>query len=805
MAKRNSEVHAYIFIKKHLTDIGWNTKNPIRTKDGQLYTQGECLEDTRIQEMLLQTKPENIIKLSETSYYVIEAKASRTQIEQALSEAEYDYAKVINKSKHIKSPIISGVAGNEDEGYLVKSKILINGKYKSIISNGKELTSLVSPTISQYLIANNTHEIKELPIDEKFFLETAEKINVILHNGAIPATERGKVMSSLILSLVDDTQPNLNSSPTVLIKEINARVNAVLQREGKPEFYDYVKIALPTTLENHIKFKTALVKTIQELNNLNIRSAMNSGADVLGSFYEVFLQYGNWAKEIGIVLTPRHVTAFAAEIIDIKAKDIVFDPTCGTAGFLVAAFDYVKKNSTKAEVNNFKLNNIFGVEQETSVVALAIVNMIFRGDGKNNIKEANCFHHNISLVRKDNINTGEYVSTEIDFIPCINKVLMNPPFALKTKDDKEYKFVNHALRQMQRGGLLLAILPTAEMLQKGQYKQWRVDMLSENTLLGVITLPSDVFYGANAGTNTVAIIIKRGIPHDKKNQKVLWLRAIKDGFVKRKGKRLKPDATLVERDMLNEYKQRLKAFFKNQDTKIKNVPAECKVCPIDFKDEQLELVPEYYLDEETPNHFKIKDGIEELVRETAGYLLTTTKTNVTLSSNDIVSEAPYDLMDFDLIELCKVERKYAPYLNEVLSDQKIVNYVTTTERSNGISIKCDSESNFKKNTVTVSLDGTCGTTFYQFEDFIAGEKTAVLELLPDLKCPFNCTAQLLFYIAYMIRYKSWRYHFGRKLSEERLRKFEIPLPIGKDGNIDFIFIKKLVESCYGWSVIKANL
>ena len=393
-------------------------------------------------------------------------------------------------------------------------------------------------------------------LDEKLLLETAEKINVILHNGAITATDRGKVISALILSLAGETEPvaldsrpDLTASPSVLVAEINARVKAVLQREGTPAFYDHIRLALPATPENHSKFKTALVLTIRELNSLNIRPAMNSGTDVLGHFYEVFLQYGNWAKEIGIVLTPRHVAAFAAEIMDITARDIVFDPTCGTGGFLVSAFDYVKQNSTKTEVENFKCNNIFGIEQDPSVVALAIVNMIFRGDGRNNIREGNCFHQNITPI------------PGTPFIPAVTKVLMNPPFALST--DKEYKFVTYALTQMQHGGLLFAIVPTAVFLQKGQYKSWRQEMLRENSLLAVITLPSDVFYGANAGTNTVAVVIKRGSPHDPA-QNVLWLRAIKDGFVKRKGKRLKPKHPLVERDMLTEYKDRIKQFIKNQ-------------------------------------------------------------------------------------------------------------------------------------------------------------------------------------------------------------------------------------------------
>jgi len=397
------EVDAYQFIRLELGRIGWVAKNPVRTTDGQVYTQGECLGDPRIKEQLGQTKPENIVKISETELYVIEAKSERSQIEQAIKEAEEDYAARINRSKHIQARIISGVAGNDIDGYLVKSKFLVGTKFLPIISNGKELTGLVTPLIAQYLLEHNTNAIEDLPIEEKQFFQAADKINTILHNGAIPATERGKIISALLLSLVDDTTPNVNASPMVLIDEINAHVNAVLQRKGKPEFYNYVRIIPPTTQANHKKFKGALVKTIQELTNLNIRSAMNSGTDILGEFYEVFLKYGNWAKEIGIVLTPRHITRFAARILDVTIRDIVYDPTCGTGGFLVSALDYAKRNARGRDLALFKKQNIFGVEQEPSIVSLAVVNMIFRDDGKNHIKEANCFHEWLNLGNRSRL------------------------------------------------------------------------------------------------------------------------------------------------------------------------------------------------------------------------------------------------------------------------------------------------------------------------------------------------------------------------------------------------------------------
>ena len=76
--------------------------------------------------------------------------------------------------------------------------------------------------------------------------------------------------------------------------------------------------------------------------------------------------------------------------------DIVLDPACGTGGFLVAAFDHVRRIGTSAQLERFRKYNLFGIEQESYVAVLAIVNMIFRGDGKNNITEGNCFSQNIA-------------------------------------------------------------------------------------------------------------------------------------------------------------------------------------------------------------------------------------------------------------------------------------------------------------------------------------------------------------------------------------------------------------------------
>ena len=119
-------------------------------------------------------------------------------------------------------------------------------------------------------------------------------------------------------------------------------------------FYLFINLEVPPSEANHIKYRQAIVDTLKELQTLDIKNAMASGNDILGKFYEKFLKYGNGAREIGIVLTPRHITEFAVEVLDVKHNDLVFDPCCGTGGFLVSSFDYVKKHSNPKQIEKFK-------------------------------------------------------------------------------------------------------------------------------------------------------------------------------------------------------------------------------------------------------------------------------------------------------------------------------------------------------------------------------------------------------------------------------------------------------------------
>lgn len=614
---KNSEVDAYTYIKEELEKLGWNVKNPARVASGEVYKQNEVLANNEIKKYLDRDMPEAVIKLNEKEYWVIESKRERKDIGTALDEAIGQYAKKINGSKKIQCVITSGVAGNDVDGYKVVNKYLKNGKWEIILFNGKTKNILLSKEQAKYILKNNVIDYKEFPdLPEAKYISAAEEINEILHNAGINKNKRARFIAGLILSLSLDSEIDLRENDTTtLVDNVNALIKKKLREVEKVNFFDFLKLELPPSLENHVKYRQAIVETLKELQALDIKNAMASGKDVLGEFYEKFLKYGNGAKEIGIVLTPRHITKFAVDVLDIKSNDYVLDPACGTGGFLVSAFDHVRNTASEKQIDEFKNHHIFGIEQDDEVVALALVNMIFRGDGRNNMNEGNCFQKNIEKTNKDSIVSGSFVKREENFSknPVITKVMMNPPFALKKGDEKESYFIDYALSQMQDGGILFVIVPISVMVESSS-KNWRKELLENNSLLSVITFPEDLFYPVSVGT--VGVFLKKGVPHNFDEQKVYFARAISDGFRKKKGKRIKVEGS---ENKLIEVENELKAFLINQDLKLNDVAEFKKICYLDKEDLGVELVPEAYIDSRIPSLSEIEKGIEEMIKEAIAF------------------------------------------------------------------------------------------------------------------------------------------------------------------------------------------
>ena len=82
-------MHAYVHIKNQLKILGWDVRNPAKTPEGEVYTQNECLQHPEIKNCFGLLRPENVIKLSETDYWIIEAKPEHSMLDtDAIPEAK---------------------------------------------------------------------------------------------------------------------------------------------------------------------------------------------------------------------------------------------------------------------------------------------------------------------------------------------------------------------------------------------------------------------------------------------------------------------------------------------------------------------------------------------------------------------------------------------------------------------------------------------------------------------------------------------------------------------------------------------
>ena len=567
MRKKDSEFRLYGFILDKLKEVGWKTQS--LRNGGQVFAQNELQSDTQLKLALGLKRPEYIVQINEHEHWTIEAKSAIGDLDLAVKEA-IQYADSINSKSERNCQIVTGIAGSPDATYHIETKCLVNGVWTTLTINGRKATGFISPKQVDSVIAGGTGALDEYDIGnyDRFIAKT-QNINKILHAGAINRRDRASVMGCILLALAEDEMLSLSDNPVRLIKDINTRAELALEKHNKKEFFSQIEIKLPPSPDNHVKYGNALSKAINLLRDLNIASAVDSGMDVLGEFYEQFLKYANDAEELGIVFTPRHITEWAANLLDIKHNDVIFDPACGTGGFLVAALDKVK-----SDTGSFKSGNFYGIDNDPGIATLAIVNMIFRGDGSSKIME------------------GDSLNTDLPIKP--DKVLMNPPFA---REDFEWEFIDVALKFIKEGGLLFAVLPTSVMVSgdnKRDELSWRKNMLKLHTLRAVVTLPENLFY-PNVSKGTHAIILQCRRPHNVSIDKVIWA-VLKDGKVK----------TKTQKESLAEGNMNIVAKAIGNYMATQTIPnpirkeLDCSVLEIE---DYLEFAPEKYISENETNNY----------------------------------------------------------------------------------------------------------------------------------------------------------------------------------------------------------
>lgn len=345
----------------------------------------------------------------------------------------------------------------------------------------------------------------------------------------------------------------------------SARLNAIDNKLGKTPLRYYAEFLKSNVFDN-IKYRSA-------------------SEDFIGRFYGEFMSYsGGDGQSLGIVLTPAHICDLFCELLDVQPNDVVLDPCCGTAGFLVAAMHYmVSAADSDVKKKNIRKKQLHGYELQSNMFAIACTNMILRDDGNSNIQCQDFLKQKPAQVQLKGATVG----------------MMNPPYSQGTKKDPsqyELSFVEHLLDSLTPGARAAVIVPQSSMTGKTKDEQkFKESIMKNHTLEGVITCNTDTFYGV--GTNPVIAVFTAHEPHPA--DKICKFIDFRDD-----GYEVRAHVGLVEGDSAKDKKQHL------LDVWFGRIEAPSKFCvesTAQVDDEWLHSF--YYFNDEIPTEADFEKAI----------------------------------------------------------------------------------------------------------------------------------------------------------------------------------------------------
>ena len=261
----------------------------------------------------------------------------------------------------------------------------------------------------------------------------------------------------------------------------------------------------------------SFIQWVTEISD-SVNSDNWNGEDVMGIFFNEFNRYKG-KSDSGQIFTPEHITSFMYRLIDVNKSDRILDATCGSGAFLVKAMCNMMKEAggIKAkEVESIRSSQLFGIEFDREIFALACANMLIHKDGKTNLEQLDA----------RSLEASEWIKTR-----GITKVLMNPPY------ERKYgcmKIVKNVLDSVPKGTKCAFILPDKKLEKDYKDNKYGNKVLKNHTLSTIIKLPENLFFGI--GLTTSIFVFETGRP--QRNQNIIGYYIEEDGLetVKNKGR-----------------------------------------------------------------------------------------------------------------------------------------------------------------------------------------------------------------------------------------------------------------------------
>ncbi len=642
-------------------------------------------------------------------------------------------------------------------------------------------------------------------------------INNLLYD--VKEDKRPTLLSILLISLYPNSKNFRNHfkddfekyDPKEIMDQIKITVPKILGNEGEnipQDKIDMIMREFETFANEKVLLETDTVKTILKELNSNVIPLFQTkhNYDIIGKFYQEFLRYAGIVDvQSGIILTPEHITELFTNLIDIKRNDIIFDSCCGTGSFLIAAMNKLlvlqKDNNGRDHVRNYQL---LGNELKSHMYILAISNMLFRGDGKSHILNCDFFSPDFDKEFENmTVITGK---------PTIG--LINPPYSgsftsysellefKKTGSEKskkknkkpwmkEISFLQKMCRLCSRYVVMIA--PPQTFMSENEIRN---DILKENTLKAVITMPKDLFQ-PNASTGSAIIVIETNKEHDFEKP-VVFYNLTKDGFelAKKKGRRdvygkwnnikdkllTEIDAPLYNNPLNVDNIHNCFVKIKENDEWLIQAHSQVdysKLCDNDF----IKTIKEYSI-----YHAKRSlDMLEKTIPETT---LLDIFRKISDKAVLIQTLDKPRMKEYPLSYIFKKPRG----VKEKISEKDLIdgdyNYITTSNKNFGFSgfhnKYCENENVF---TIDSATDGKC---FFQEYKFIGSDHVEILEPLDKYK--ENINAYTAIYLQTLLNFYLDKYEYSRKRAHIRINKETIYLPITDDNKVNWNYMEQYIKS-----------
>lgn len=308
----------------------------------------------------------------------------------------------------------------------------------------------------------------------------AKRYNALMVSGMDYSEFHNAILNCLNKELIRDKQQNRKLG---ILTEVFAKIEMnldVCSEDAKQQ--------------QHVKdLITEFIDWVSEISDC-LNSDAWRGEDVMGIFFNEFNRYKK-KSEAGQVFTPEHITDFMYKILEVNKDDRVLDGCCGSGGFLVKSMANMIREAGGVQTQkaiDIKREQLYGIEFDKEIYALACANMLIHKDGKTNLEWMD--------ARTE--EAGNWISRK-----NITKVLMNPPY------ENKYgcmTIVENMLDSVPSHTICGFILPDKklEKVSKTQIKR----ILNNHRLKKIIKMPEDLFFGV--GVTTSIFVFETGIPQD---------------------------------------------------------------------------------------------------------------------------------------------------------------------------------------------------------------------------------------------------------------------------------------------------